>query len=170
MKQTVLKHPFAIPHRRLTGAVVLVLLLVGLRAVLKPSQSLLEQREGAERLASDLPAITQMDTDPRKGFANALGKILTSGFDISGSHVTVLTWADVDRSNMKLLGAVLNIPAAFFVAHPTFSGCDHASYLHGQCRFDLDFSSGTLQIVNTQPSIAHNYKTSEIGNGASHHL
>jgi hypothetical protein len=170
MKQILFRQPFAIPHPRLTGAVVLVLVLLGLRSILQPSQSTLEQRAGAEHLAFDLPAITHMDPDPRKAFPNSLGKILTSGFDMSGSHVTVLTWADVDRANLKLLGAVLNVPTAFFAGHATFFGCDQASYLHGQCRFDLDFSSGTLQIVNTQPSIAHNYKTSEVGIGASHHL
>lgn len=170
MKQLTVPNPFARSHRRLTGATLLVLGLIAVRAYFSPQNSLLEQREGAERLASDLPAVTQMNPDPRKSFATSLGRTLTSGIDIAGVHITVQTWDDVDRTHLKLLGAVLNIPMSFFVDHPTFSGCDQLSYTRGQCRFDLDFSSGSLQIVNTQPSAAHNYKTSEVGNGSSLHL
>lgn len=163
-------HPFVIP-RRLVAAALLVLSLLALRSYLTPTTlEKTEKKEGAERLAADLPAVTQMDVDPRKSFANTLGKTLTSGMSISGTRVTVLTWSDVDRTNLKLLGAVLNIPASYFADHPSFAGCDQTSYMHGQCRFDLDFSSGSVQIVNTQPSVAHNYKTSEVGNGAAHHL
>lgn len=141
-----------------------------LRSFLAAAPQRPDRKEGAERLATELPPASQLDSNPRKIFANSLGKTLTSGFEIEKHHITVLTWSDVDRANLKLQGAVLNIPIEFFKTHQDFSGCDARTYARGTCRFDLDFSTGNLQILNSQPTAAHDFKTSDVSSGASNHL
>lgn len=154
--------------RRFVLVAVLAMCAIGTYTFWQPRNAHPEIREGAERLANDLPAVAQIDSDPRKTFANSLGKILTVGFDWQGSHVTVLTWNDVDRTKMKLLGAVLDIPPEVFARQPNLAGCDQASYNRGQCRFDLDFSAGTLQIFSADTKVA--YKTSDADTATSRHL
>lgn len=157
---------------RLYIAIGLVSLFAILKVVIGPNQVDQMVRGGAETVAADLPAVAVMDQDPRRAFAGALGRALTFGFEIdevSHTHVTVLTWVDVDRTNLRLNGAVLDIPKEYFVTHPLYLGCDLATYNRGKCRFMIDFATGSPKPM-AQTIAIHDFKTSDASSGLSNHL
>lgn len=155
---------------RLLIAIVLVGLCILVKTSHGPSAIDIRSSDGAEHLATELPIATQAEPNPRKSFPGALGQALTFGFQIETHHVTVLTWQDIDREKLRLLGAVLSIPKEFFNTHAALAGCDQLSYSRGQCRFDVDFASGSPVVIGGPNALLHDYKTSDASQDLPVHL
>lgn len=170
MKQRLHKPKAYTQSFRLVAAIALAAISILVKVAQAPADQNVKIKGGAEQLAKGLTAATQAEADPRRGFPSALGRALTFGFSIDRFQVTVLTWTDIDRENLRLLGAVLNIPKEFFATYPQFAGCDSTAYARGTCRFDIDFSKGNPQVINSPAPFLHDYKTSDASQGLSNHL
>ena len=55
---------------RLVTVVSLVLALVLVRSIFSHTPETPDRKEGAERLTTELPAVTELDSNPRRIFAN----------------------------------------------------------------------------------------------------